>query len=116
MPRDIPIGNGSLLITFDKDYCIRDIYFPNIGMENHTEGHPFRFGVWIDGCFSWMGNEWEKRLQYQEDTLVTDVKAENKSLGIALEMHDVVDFYLNVYIKQITVKNLWDRERCKALF
>ena len=56
MPRDIPIGNGSLLITFDKDYCIRDIYFPNIGMENHTEGHPFRFGVWVDGCFSWMGN------------------------------------------------------------
>ena len=61
MPRDIPIGNGSLLITFDKDYCIRDIYFPNIGMENHTEGHPFRFGVWADGCFSWMGNEWEKQ-------------------------------------------------------
>ena len=51
MPRDIPIGNGSLLITFDKDYRIRDIYFPNIGMENHTEGHPFRFGVWVDGCF-----------------------------------------------------------------
>lgn len=116
MPRDIPIGNGSLLITFDKDYRIRDIYFPNIGMENHTEGHPFRFGVWVDGCFSWMGNEWEKQLQYQEDTLVTDVKAENKSLGIALQMHDVVDFHLNVYIKQITVKNLWDKERDVRLF
>ncbi|TVM03691.1 MAG: glycoside hydrolase family 15 [Candidatus Brocadia sp. WS118] len=116
MPRDIPIGNGSLLITFDKDYRIRDIYFPNIGMENHTEGHPFRFGVWVDGYFSWMGNEWEKKLQYQEDALVTDVRAENASMGISLQMHDAVDFYLNVYIRQITVKNLLDKEREVRLF
>lgn len=116
MPRDIPIGNGSLLITFDNDYRIRDIYYPNIGMENHTEGHPFRFGVWVDGCFTWMGNEWEKKLRYKEDTLVTDVTAENKSLGIALQIHDTVDFYLNVYIKQITVKNLWGKAREVRLF
>ena len=116
MPRDIPIGNGSLLITFDKDYHIRDFYFPNIGMENHTEGHPFRFGVWADGRLSWMGSEWEKKLQYEEDTLVTDVRAENKPMGITLQINDVVDFYLNVYIKKITVKNLSDRKRDVRLF
>lgn len=27
MPRDIPVGNGKLLIAFDKDYRIRDIEF-----------------------------------------------------------------------------------------
>jgi len=28
MPRDVPVGNGSLLITFDRLYQLRDIYFP----------------------------------------------------------------------------------------
>jgi hypothetical protein len=40
MPRDLPIGNGSLLITFDAQYCLRDLYFPNVGHENNTLGHP----------------------------------------------------------------------------
>ena len=26
--RDIPVGNGSLLVIFDDKYEIRDIYFP----------------------------------------------------------------------------------------
>ena len=43
MPRDIPVGNGTLLITFDEDYCLRDIYYPFVGDDNHSDGHPFRF-------------------------------------------------------------------------
>ena len=54
MPRDIPVGNGNLLVNFDLDYRIRDIYFPWIGQENHTRGQEFRLGVWSDGAFSWM--------------------------------------------------------------
>src|SRR3989338_3617270 len=75
MPRDIPVGNGSMLVTFDREYQIRDIYYPYVGKENHTIGHPSRMGVWVDGQFSWMGGEWQKTLKYKEDTLVTDVKA-----------------------------------------
>ena len=44
--RDIPVGNGSLLVTFDDKYQIRAVYFPRVGQENHTEGFPFRFGIW----------------------------------------------------------------------
>jgi GH15 family glucan-1,4-alpha-glucosidase len=43
-----------LLVTFDDKYQIRDVYFPHVGQENHTEGFPFRFGVWADGEFSWI--------------------------------------------------------------
>ncbi len=44
--RDIPVGKpSSLLVTFDDKYQIRDVYFPHVGQENHTEGYPFRFGV-----------------------------------------------------------------------
>lgn len=42
MPRDIPVGNGNLLITFDQDYCLRDIYYPYVGQENHTGDHKLR--------------------------------------------------------------------------
>ena len=27
MPRDIPLGNGSLLVAFDTNYQIRDLYW-----------------------------------------------------------------------------------------
>jgi glucoamylase len=32
MPRDLPIGNGSLLIAFDSEYRLADFYFPHVGM------------------------------------------------------------------------------------
>ena len=73
MPRDIPVGNGTLLVAFNKSYEICDIYYPHVGMENHSAGHPFRFGVWVDGEFSWVRSDgWNRSLDYQDDTLVTD--------------------------------------------
>ena len=73
--RDIPVGNGSFLVNFDDKYQIRDIYFPHVGQENHTEGFPFRFGVWIDGMFSWVfADGWIRKLAYLHETLETDVE------------------------------------------
>ncbi|MBW2217145.1 MAG: glycoside hydrolase family 15 protein [Deltaproteobacteria bacterium] len=116
MPKDIPVSNGNLLLNFDSDYLIRDVYFPFIGQENHTKGGTFRFGVWVDGRCSWMGPEWEKDLRYQENSLVTDVFLKNESLGLELRCHDLVDVDLNVYIKEIEVKNLQGNERQVRLF
>src|SRR5256885_17038388 len=48
MPRDIPVGNGRLLVTFDNRYQIRDVYFPHVGQENHAGAGPCRFGVYTD--------------------------------------------------------------------
>ncbi len=116
MPRNIPVGNGSLLVMFDENYLIRDLYFPHVGSENHTIGHPFRFAVWVDGQFSEMGPEWQKELRYLDDGLTTEVKAKNDRLGIELVCSDAVDFHLNVYIKKITVKNLRNQARDLRLF
>ena len=116
MPKDIPVSNGNFLLNFDSDYQIRDVYFPFIGQENHSKGDPFRFGVWVDGHCSWMGPEWEKDLRYHDDSLVTDVLLKNRSLGLELRCHDVVDVDLNVYIKKIEVNNLQDNERQVRLF
>jgi GH15 family glucan-1,4-alpha-glucosidase len=49
MPRDLAVSNGRLLVMFDRQYRIRDVYFPHVGKENHGTGHAFRFGVWVGG-------------------------------------------------------------------
>jgi glucoamylase len=116
MPKDIPVSNGNLLFNFDSDYQIRDVYFPFIGQENHSKGAPFRFGVWVDGCFSWMGPEWEKDLRYHDDSLVTNVFLKSETLGLELRCSDVVDIDLNVYIKKVEVINLKGKERQVRLF
>lgn len=110
--RDIPVGNGSLLVTFDDKYQIRDIYFPHVGQENHTEGFPFRFGVWADGEFSWVfSDDWERSLKYLSETLVTDVVLINKRLGIKIVCNDTVASHDNIFLRKVHVTNVHDGER-----
>lgn len=117
MPRDLPISNGNLHINFDQRYSLRDLYFPHVGMENQTAGHPCRFGVWADGAFSWVGDpEWSLELGYEEDTLVTLVKCENLRLGLRLVCRDLVDFDRSLYIKRIELTDLRGIEREVRLF
>lgn len=74
MPRDLPIGNGNMLIAFDRDYLLREFYFPHVGEENHTHGEKFRFGVYIDHEFGWIPDGWRIRKDYLDDSLITDVE------------------------------------------
>lgn len=115
--RDIPVGNGSLLVTFDDKYQIRDIYFPHVGQENHTEGFPFRFGVWVDGEFSWVFSDvWERSLEYIPDTLVTDVVLSCKKLGIEITCNDTVAGRENIYLRRVIVKNTAEKSRETRVF
>ena len=117
MPRDIPVGNGSLLVNFDQAYQIRDIYWPYVGQENHTSGHPCRFGLWVDGQFSWLSAPgWSRSLAYDHDTLVTEATLYNPGLNLRLVCHDVVDFHENLYVRRIAVENLAEEQREVRLF
>jgi glucoamylase len=117
MPRDIPVGNGSLLVTFDELYRIRDIYFPRVGKENHSEGHPFRFGLWVDGQFSWISDEgWTRELNYLSETLVTDVRLVNEELGVEIISNDAVDSHENIFLRRIALRNMKDVRREFRLF
>jgi glucoamylase len=116
MPRDIPISNGNLLVTFDRYYRIRDLYFPHVGQENHNQDAVGRFGVWCDGRFSWMGPEWDIRLDYEPETLVTHVVCTHREMELELECADCVDFYENLYLRHIIVSNRAARPRDVRLF
>ncbi len=117
MPRDIPVGNGSLLVNFDSNYDLRDLYWPHVGQENHTVGHPCRLGVWVDGEFSWVSDaNWQRSLDYAHDTLVTEVKLEHANLKVKLVCNDGVDFHEDLYVRKVVVQNVADRERELRLF
>lgn len=104
--RDIPVGNGSLLVNFDDKYQIRDIYFPRVGQENHTEGSPFRFGIWADGQFSWIADDsWKRELRYLPETLVTDVVLANKELDVTIRCNDTVASHDNIFLRRVNVTN-----------
>ncbi|HSP16780.1 MAG TPA: glycoside hydrolase family 15 protein [Thermoanaerobaculia bacterium] len=116
MPRDLPIGNGSILMAFDSQYRLADFYFPHVGMENHAAAR-FRFGVWADGALRWIEHaQWKKTLNYLRDTLVTDVACENDEMGLRLNCYDAVDADANVYVRKIVVRNLRAEKRDLKLF
>lgn len=103
-------------MAFDENYQIRDLFFPHVGGENHAQGYPFRFGIWVDGELSWLGPGWEISLDYQDDTLVSQVRAVHHRLGIELECQGAVDFHENLYLRRVQVRNLADRPRRALLF
>jgi len=115
--RDIPVGNGSLLVNFDEKYQIRDIYFPHVGQENHTEGFPFRFGVWAEGVFSWVfSDQWERTLSYLPETLVTNVELSNPALALDIISNDTVASHENIFLRKVRVTNQSGSEREIRIF
>jgi GH15 family glucan-1,4-alpha-glucosidase len=116
MPRDIPVGNGKLLLCFDKYYRIRDLYFPHVGQENHFGGNYSRFGVYTEGLFSWVGEDWRCDLNYEDETLVTRVNLHHPDLSVLISCRGAVDFHEDIYVREITVENLLPRRREIELF
>ncbi len=117
MPRDIPVGNGSMLVTFDRVYQLRDIYFPYVGSENHCPGEICRTGVWVEGAFAWFADPaWHRTIRYQDDSIVTDVRLSHDGLQLALTSNDAVDFDRNLLVRRITVENHAPQAREIRLF
>ena len=117
MPRDLPVGNGNLLINFDADYNIRDIYYPYIGKENHSEGCVSRTGIWVEGNFTWIDSpQWQKEMVYESDSLVTKVTATNPEIGLTLTYSDLVDFHRDIFFRRVNILNHRDHPRDVRLF
>ena len=123
MPRDIPVGNGSLLVTYDNQYQIRDIFYPHVGQENHAGAGPCRFGVYTNvpgqhrGQLAWTNNPgWQIRQRYLRDTLTTCVSLDHNDLKLALYCNDVVDFHRPIMVRKIKIKNMIPGERQVRVF
>ncbi len=116
MPRDLPVGNGNVLINFDDKYRIRDIYYPHVGQENHTVGRVNHFGVWVDGQFAWVQDGWTVERKYFKEALVTDVHMHSDKLKLEIRVHDMVDYYNDFFVREFQVKDLSGQDRKVRLF
>ncbi|XAL99724.1 glycoside hydrolase family 15 protein [Phycisphaeraceae bacterium D3-23] len=125
MPRNIPVGNGQMLVAFDDQYQIRDLYFPFVGQENQVDERPCKFGVWGKlpaerlknknerrrSHVYWSDSGWDRSLKYRPDTLATDVEMTCDDLMVQLRCSDVVDYHRPVMVRRIEVANQSDEER-----
>lgn len=110
MARDLPVGNGTLLINFDQSYQLRDLYYPHVGKENQSDGHQFRFGVWANGTFRWIDDpRWQRELLYEDDTLITRVTLRHPDLPLTIVANDAVDFHENLYLRKLVVTSASDQ-------
>lgn len=100
----------------DADLNIRDMFYPYVGLENHVSGHFCRFGVWVDGEFSWIDDSWNKKLNYKEDSLVTDVSLKKPTIRLELQIQDGVNHFHDIFIRKVKTKNTSEKEREVRLF
>ncbi len=108
MPRSLVLGNGSVLAAFDDRLQLRDLYFPYVGMEDHTTyGNVHRVGVFVEGKgFSWLGDSaWKMQPAYKLETLVTQSNAEHEQLGISMTVEDCVHPVHNVLLRRFFIKS-----------
>lgn len=127
MPRDIPVGNGRMLVCFDQRYQLRDLYYPHVGQENHVGGAVWRFGVYGDLVehgprdrrrrrLAWTSDGWDVQQGYQPDTLATDVRLNHPEMAVRLHCRDAVDFHRDLLVRRIEVHNDHDEERTVSIY
>jgi oligosaccharide amylase len=118
MPKSIVLGNGNMLVGFDKFARVSDFYFPYVGLEDQLgEGDSHKIGVFIDGVFSWIDDgTWEIKITYEYETLIGKIYAFNHNLGIKLEFRDCVYNEKDIFIREVAIFNLKDIRRVIKIF
>jgi len=116
LPRHILLSNGRFAVALDGEACIRDVYFPYVGLENHAVGHPFRFGVWVDGRFEWLNQNWDITVTYMPETLTSRYVIKKPYFGIELEVNDAVYHNRDVFIRKVKAANASETTRQIRLF
>jgi glucoamylase len=106
MPRGLVIGNGKLQVNFDNQYALRDLFYPNVGQENHFAGEECHTGVCSNGRFAWVeSSDWDKELGYVEDTLITNVRLYHPHWKLEVVFNEAVDFDQCLFLRQVTAIN-----------
>ncbi|BCU70985.1 glycoside hydrolase family 15 protein [Stygiolobus caldivivus] len=100
--RVLSVGNGKLLVNLDELGRIIDLYYPYVGMENHTNGKPVRQYIFTDRLYQ--DTEWRVNLNYLNNTNIAEVKADINS-KISLLSYDFTDLYEPIFYRVIKVYN-----------
>ncbi|PIR57754.1 MAG: glycoside hydrolase family 15 [Parcubacteria group bacterium CG10_big_fil_rev_8_21_14_0_10_38_31] len=118
MSKSLVLGNGNILVGFDKFGQVSDFYSPRVGLENQMgKNLVHKVGVFVDGRFSWISDgEWGNTIKYKDETLASDIRVLNKSMEIEINFLDVVYNEKDIFIRKAIVKNLSSRKREVKIF
>lgn len=119
MPRSLIVGNGSMLATLDNRAQLRDLYYPYVGMEDHTAyGDVHRVGVWVQGKgIQWLSDaSWTIDIRYKSETLVGNSVLRNDLLGIEIIAEDFVHPVHNIFVRHFRVRSTDGKEKEARIF
>lgn len=107
MAKALVLGNGSVLACFDERGQLSDFYFPHVGLENHVGGVlRHKIGIYVDSSLHWVDqDDWEVKVAYKKDALVSAITFVNRAIGITIEANDAVYNEHDILIRHFTVKN-----------
>lgn len=119
MARPIILSNGEMAIGLNRFGMVHDLYFPYVGLENHSSERAtrHRIGLFVNDAVHWLSDgTWKVQQSYLPGRLIGKTVATNEWLGFVIEFQDFVDSELNVLARNIEVINLHDNERKVKLY
>ncbi len=118
MPKFLVLANGNMFIGLDRHAQVRDLYFPHVGLENHTGGYyTHKLGLWTPERFAWMDDpDWQTDINYISDTLSGLTTATNPNLGLKVDITDVIYNEKDIFVRQVDITNLRDQPRLVKMF
>ena len=109
MPKPLVVGNGSLLVNLIKTQASEISIFLMSEMRIMVNGRHCRIGVLVEGknlgLVSLIGDDWNHKLGYQKDRLVTDTYFRNDRLEVELRFNECVHPFKNVFIRKVEITN-----------
>lgn len=118
MPKSINLGNGTVLIGLDKFGLVKDLYYHYPGLENHVSNDlTHKIGVFVEDNFSWFDDgNWDVTVSSGKEIMASNISAINSNLGLELRLKDILYNEKNMFIREITLKNKFDRKRRVKIF
>ncbi|HHW19176.1 MAG TPA: hypothetical protein GXX30_09820, partial [Firmicutes bacterium] len=98
------LGNGSLYIGFDRSCCLREMFWPVVGLANHiAEGKENRLILWYRGqVFDIGGENWMTDAEYGEG-MSFHWRFRHRTEPLEIEIDDVVDPQKPLWVRRIRV-------------
>lgn len=119
MGRPVILSNGHILVGLNEHGTVHDFYYPYVGLDNLTSARVLnhKIGIWVNGKFSWTDEDsWEFAIDFEDEALVSNITATNKSLGVQLYFNDFVDARYPAFLRKIEVRNLSEQDTEIRLF
>ena len=99
--RQTPVGNGRLLVNHDLRGNVKDIFYPHVGKENHSQYTHSPLLIKIGNELTEFGSEgWEIDIDYRDVSLIAEISGKYRDLEVKISaaVHPEID----LFVREIT--------------